>query len=40
MAATRIVLTQEELALSEPIASEVTGTRYPDMSLTWAEREQ
>ncbi|MGW7101574.1 aldo/keto reductase [Streptomyces sp. NPDC054838] len=38
-AATRITLTQSELALLEPIASGVTGDRYPDMSSTSAARE-
>ncbi|MFC8423105.1 aldo/keto reductase [Streptomyces sp. NPDC057236] len=38
-AATRITLTQEELALLEPIAAKVTGTRYADMTFTSAGRE-
>ncbi|MER6625747.1 MULTISPECIES: aldo/keto reductase [unclassified Streptomyces] len=38
-AATHITLTQEELALLEPIAAKVTGTRYADMSFTSAGRE-
>ncbi|MCM2578065.1 aldo/keto reductase [Streptomyces meridianus] len=38
-AATRIVLTEQELALLEPIASRVAGERYPDMSSTSAARE-
>ncbi len=38
-AATRIVLTQEELATLEPIASQVAGDRYPDMSFTAVGRE-
>ncbi|CAL9575655.1 aldo/keto reductase [Streptomyces sp. Tu 3180] len=38
-AATRITLTEEELALLEPIAAGVAGTRYPDMSFTSAGRE-
>ncbi|MEU2870259.1 aldo/keto reductase [Streptomyces olivoreticuli] len=38
-AATRIVLTQEELAALEPIASQVAGDRYPDMSFTAVGRE-
>ncbi|MCZ4605142.1 aldo/keto reductase [Streptomyces sp. Lzd4kr] len=38
-AATRIVLTEEELALLEPIASKVTGDRYADMRFASAGRE-
>jgi aryl-alcohol dehydrogenase-like predicted oxidoreductase len=38
-AATRIVLSEEELALLEPIASKVAGERYPDMSFASAGRE-
>ncbi|MEU6892017.1 aldo/keto reductase [Streptomyces sp. NPDC046557] len=38
-AATRITLTEAELALLEPIAAQVTGDRYPDMSPTSAARE-
>ncbi|MFF9204521.1 aldo/keto reductase [Streptomyces sp. NPDC014986] len=38
-AATRITLTEEQLALLEPIAAKVAGTRYPDMSFTSAGRE-
>ncbi|MFE0251110.1 aldo/keto reductase [Streptomyces sp. NPDC059010] len=38
-AATRIVLTEEELGLLEPIASKVAGTRYTDMTFTSAGRE-
>ncbi|MEU3752304.1 aldo/keto reductase [Streptomyces olivoreticuli] len=38
-AATRIVLTEEELATLEPIASQVAGDRYPDMSFTAVGRE-
>ncbi|MFB8352047.1 aldo/keto reductase [Streptomyces niveus] len=38
-AATRITLTPEELALLEPIAGQVAGDRYPDMSATSAARE-
>ncbi|WP_369246332.1 aldo/keto reductase [Streptomyces sp. R41] len=38
-AATRIVLTEDELALLEPIASKVAGDRYPDMSFASAGRE-
>ncbi|MFG3003811.1 aldo/keto reductase [Streptomyces calvus] len=38
-AATRITLTEEQLALLEPIAAQVAGTRYPDMSFTSAGRE-
>ncbi|MEV6111574.1 aldo/keto reductase [Streptomyces sp. NPDC052109] len=39
VAATAIVLTDEELALLEPIAGKVAGTRYADMSFTSAGRE-
>ncbi|MFD7708170.1 aldo/keto reductase [Streptomyces sp. NPDC059785] len=38
-AATRIVLSDEELALLEPIAAKVAGDRYPDMSFSSAGRE-
>ncbi|MET9692065.1 aldo/keto reductase [Streptomyces sp. NPDC006514] len=38
-AATRITLTQAELDLLEPIAAQVAGDRYPDMSSTSAARE-
>ncbi|CAL9536831.1 Aldo-keto reductase IolS [Streptomyces sp. enrichment culture] len=38
-AATRIVLTQEQLALLEPIAGKVAGDRYADMAFTSAGRE-
>ncbi|GAA2449597.1 aldo/keto reductase [Streptomyces glaucus] len=38
-AATRIVLTEEELALLEPVAAKVAGDRYPDMAFTSAGRE-
>ncbi|GAA2280669.1 aldo/keto reductase [Streptomyces atrovirens] len=38
-AATHITLTQEELALLEPIAKKVAGTRYKDMAFTSAGRE-
>ncbi|MGC9497190.1 aldo/keto reductase [Streptomyces sp. WG7] len=38
-AATRIVLTQDELSLLDPIAGKVAGTRYADMSFTSAGRE-
>ncbi|WP_327670238.1 MULTISPECIES: aldo/keto reductase [unclassified Streptomyces] len=38
-AATRIVLTDEELALLEPIAAKVSGDRYADMAFTSAGRE-
>ncbi|MEU9254249.1 aldo/keto reductase [Streptomyces sp. NPDC048270] len=38
-AATRITLTDPELALLEPIASAVAGDRYPDMTFTSASRE-
>ncbi|MFF9347331.1 aldo/keto reductase [Streptomyces sp. NPDC014734] len=39
VAATRIVLTDQELALLEPIAGQVAGDRYPDMSNTATARE-
>jgi aryl-alcohol dehydrogenase-like predicted oxidoreductase len=39
VAATRITLGAEELALLEPIAAKVAGDRYPDMSNTSAARE-
>ncbi|MEV4947453.1 aldo/keto reductase [Streptomyces sp. NPDC053755] len=38
-AATRITLTEAELAELEPIAARVAGDRYPDMSSTAAARE-
>lgn len=38
-AATRIVLTEDELAVLEPIAAKVAGTRYPDMRFASAGRE-
>ncbi|MFE1500919.1 hypothetical protein ACFW89_38435, partial [Streptomyces albidoflavus] len=38
-AATRITLTESELAALEPIASLVTGDRYPDMRFTSVSRE-
>ncbi|MFI8187711.1 aldo/keto reductase [Streptomyces sp. NPDC085946] len=38
-AATGIVLTEEELALLEPIAARVAGDRYADMAFTSAGRE-
>ncbi|MFD8146513.1 aldo/keto reductase [Streptomyces sp. NPDC059708] len=38
-AATRVTLTEAELALLEPIASQVAGARYPDMTSTSAARE-
>ncbi|WP_105971444.1 aldo/keto reductase [Streptomyces geranii] len=38
-AATRIVLTEQDLALLTPIAAAVAGTRYPDMSFASAGRE-
>ncbi len=38
-AATRIVLTEDELRSLEPIAEQVTGDRYADMSSTSAARE-
>ncbi|WP_329116786.1 aldo/keto reductase [Streptomyces sp. NBC_01465] len=37
--ATRLTLSAEELALLEPIAGQVAGDRYPDMSNTAAARE-
>ncbi|MGW1022156.1 aldo/keto reductase [Streptomyces sp. NPDC002577] len=39
VAATRITLTDDDLALLEPIAGKVAGDRYPDMSFTSAGRE-
>ncbi|MFF3401343.1 aldo/keto reductase [Streptomyces sp. NPDC002659] len=39
VAATRLKLTEEELAVLEPIAWQVAGDRYPDMSSTSAARE-
>lgn len=38
-AATGIVLSPEDMALLEPIAAKVAGTRYPDMSFASAGRE-
>ncbi|RST18046.1 aldo/keto reductase [Streptomyces sp. WAC05374] len=38
-AATRIRLGRDELALLEPVAAQVAGDRYPDMSFTSAARE-
>ncbi|MFL9653416.1 aldo/keto reductase [Streptomyces sp. PB17] len=38
-AATRIVLTEDELSLLEPIADKVAGDRYADMTFTSAGRE-
>ncbi|WP_369258571.1 aldo/keto reductase [Streptomyces sp. R35] len=38
-AATRIVLTEDELALLDPIAGKVAGDRYPDMKFASAGRE-
>ena len=38
-AATRIGLTEQELALLEPLADRVAGERYPDMTATSAARE-
>ena len=38
-AASRLVLSAEELALLEPIAGQVAGTRYADMSFASAGRE-
>ncbi|WP_031069975.1 aldo/keto reductase [Streptomyces sp. NRRL S-118] len=39
-AATRITLGADELALLEPIAAQVAGDRYPDMSFTSVAREE
>ncbi|MEV6398384.1 aldo/keto reductase [Streptomyces sp. NPDC051907] len=39
VAATRLTLSAEELAVLEPIAAQVAGDRYPDMSSTSAARE-
>ncbi|MCH0542038.1 aldo/keto reductase [Streptomyces sp. MUM 203J] len=39
-AATRITLTEAQLALLEPVASQVAGDRYPDMTFTSAAREE
>jgi aryl-alcohol dehydrogenase-like predicted oxidoreductase len=39
VAATRLLLTGEELALLEPIAAKVAGDRYADMAFTSAGRE-
>ncbi|GGZ11490.1 aldo/keto reductase [Streptomyces poonensis] len=39
VAATRIVLGEEDLALLEPIAAEVAGDRYADMAFSSAGRE-
>ncbi len=38
-AATRITLTEDDLALLDPIAAQVAGTRYADMTFTSAGRE-
>ncbi|GAP46358.1 aldo/keto reductase [Streptomyces azureus] len=38
-AATRIVLTEEEVSLLDPIAAQVAGNRYADMAFTSAGRE-
>ncbi|MEV7086914.1 aldo/keto reductase [Streptomyces sp. NPDC093085] len=38
-AATRLILTESELGLLEPIASRVAGSRYADMTFTSAGRE-
>ncbi|GAA2476585.1 aldo/keto reductase [Streptomyces gobitricini] len=38
-AATRITLTEDELARLEPVAAQVAGDRYPDMTFTSAARE-
>ncbi|MEV1018990.1 aldo/keto reductase [Streptomyces sp. NPDC050264] len=38
-AATRIALTEDDLVLLEPIASQVSGDRYADMAFTSAGRE-
>ncbi|MFF5478044.1 aldo/keto reductase [Streptomyces sp. NPDC012935] len=39
VAATRIVLSEEDLAVLEPIAAQVAGNRYADMTFTSAGRE-
>lgn len=39
LGATRLTLKSEELAVLEPIAGQVAGDRYPDMSSTSAARE-
>ncbi|MGN9791100.1 aldo/keto reductase [Streptomyces sp. OZ13] len=39
LAATRLVLTEAELASLEPVAGQVAGDRYPDMSSTSTARE-
>ncbi|CAL9313158.1 aldo/keto reductase [Streptomyces sp. SudanB182_2057] len=39
VAATRITLTEDELAALEPIAAQVSGDRYPDMRFASAGRE-
>ncbi|MEU9062941.1 aldo/keto reductase [Streptomyces sp. NPDC048430] len=39
VAATRLTLTEQELELLEPIAGQVAGDRYPDMSNTATARE-
>ncbi|MFE5089535.1 aldo/keto reductase [Streptomyces sp. NPDC056638] len=39
VAATRLTLTDQDLALLEPIEGQVAGDRYPDMSSTSAARE-
>lgn len=38
-AATELVLTSTELALLEPLAGNVAGDRYPDMTETSSARE-
>ncbi len=38
-AATRLVLDEKDLALLDPIATQVAGTRYADMTFTSAARE-
>lgn len=38
-AATRLALTEDELKLLEPVAAQVVGGRYPDMSWTSADRD-
>ena len=38
-AATRIVLSEQDMGLLEPIAAQVAGTRYPDMTFATAGRE-
>ena len=39
LAATELILTKAELAFLEPIAGDVAGDRYPDMTETSSARE-